>query len=80
VYALKNAKDISALKAISQNLMHKNLSITDGVYGVLSDKDVRNKIVYLGKDIDLKTVTESDELVTLLRSLLMKIEEDRREK
>ena len=33
VYALKNAKDVPALKAVSQNLMHSNLSITDGVYG-----------------------------------------------
>jgi len=32
VHALKMAKDGSALKAVSQNLMHENLSITDGVY------------------------------------------------
>jgi hypothetical protein len=41
VYALKNAKDISALKAVSQNLMHENLTITDGIYGILSKTDVR---------------------------------------
>jgi len=49
VYALKQAKDIPALKAISQNLMHSNLSITDGVYGILSDMDVRQQISKLGK-------------------------------
>lgn len=49
VYALKQAKDIPALKAISQNLMHSNLSITDGVYGILSDMDVRKQIQSLGK-------------------------------
>jgi len=49
VYALKQAKDIPALKAISQNLMHSNLSITDGVYGVLSDMDVKKQIQKLGK-------------------------------
>lgn len=49
VYALKQAKDIPALKAISQNLMHSNLSITDGVYGVLSDMDVKKQIQQLGK-------------------------------
>jgi hypothetical protein len=37
---LKNAKDVSALKAVSQNLMHSNLSIPDGVYGILSETDV----------------------------------------
>ena len=48
MYALKMAKDISALKAVSQNLMHKNLSTTDGVYGILSEMDVRNEIGKLG--------------------------------
>ena len=51
VYALKQAKDIPALKAISQNLMHSNLSITDGVYGILSDMDVQAQIKALGKKI-----------------------------
>jgi hypothetical protein len=46
---LKQAKDIAALKAISQNLMHSNLSITDGIYGILSDMDVKAQIQGLGK-------------------------------
>jgi hypothetical protein len=46
---LKNAKDVSALKAVSQNLMHENLSITDGVYGILSETDVRQQIADLGR-------------------------------
>ncbi len=37
MYALKMTKDVSALKAVSQNLMHENLSTTDGVYWVLSE-------------------------------------------
>ena len=49
MYALKNAKDVSALKAVSQNLMHENLTITDGVYGILSENDVRKQIAELGK-------------------------------
>jgi hypothetical protein len=44
-----NTKDIPALKAANQNLMHSNLSITDGVYGILSDMDVRSEIHNLGK-------------------------------
>jgi len=32
VYALKNAKDVSALKAVRQNLMHQNLTITEESY------------------------------------------------
>jgi integrase len=49
VYSIKQAKDIPTLKAISQNLMHANLSVTDGVYGILSDNDVKGKISQLGK-------------------------------
>jgi len=48
VYSIKMAKDIAALKAVSQNLMHSNLSITDGVYGILSDMDIQKQIVSLG--------------------------------
>lgn len=54
VYALKLAKDIATLKAVSQNLMHSNISITDGVYGILSDTDVREEIGRLGKRINSK--------------------------
>ncbi|MBT7988631.1 MAG: hypothetical protein HN769_01975 [Anaerolineae bacterium] len=49
VYALKLAKDIAALKAVSQNLMHSSISITDGVYGVLSDQDTKEQIASLGQ-------------------------------
>ena len=31
------------------NLMHSNLSITDGVYGVLSTADVGQRIAVLGR-------------------------------
>ena len=33
-------------------MMHANLGITDGVYGILSEKDIKNQIINLGKDID----------------------------
>jgi len=48
VFALKMAKDIAELIAISQNLMHANISITDSIYGGLSDKDIRSRINSLG--------------------------------
>lgn len=48
VYALSMAKDVATLKAVSQNLMHENLAVTDGVYGVLSDTDVKRQIAALG--------------------------------
>ena len=47
VYALKHARTIAELKAISQNLMHADIKITDGVYGVLTDDDTRDIIAGL---------------------------------
>ena len=72
MYALKNAKDVSALKAVSQNLMHENLTITDGVYGILSENDVRKQIGALGNNI--KNNDEVQELRLLVTRLLAKLE------
>lgn len=44
VFAIKHAKNMAQLKAISQNMMHANISITDGVYGGLSDSDINEQI------------------------------------
>ena len=70
VYALKLAKDIAALKAVSQNLMHSNISITDGVYGILSDTDIQKQIASLGNTTALGESKE--ELENLIKQLLHK--------
>ena len=48
VYALKHARTPAQVKAISQNLMHSNTGITDGIYGRLVNDDVRDMIMELG--------------------------------
>lgn len=64
MFALSRASDVAALKAVSQNLMHQSLSVTDGVYGVLSDRDVAGQIARLGNETrdlspsELRTLTE----------------------
>ena len=72
VYALKQAKDIQALKAVSQNLMHANLSVTDGVYGIHSDLDVKQQIAALGKSV--ASAQNKAELIDLLKKLLKEYE------
>jgi len=69
VYALKNAKDISALKAVSQNLMHENLSTTDGVYGILSEMDVKEQISELGRKIAQGSNQELSALILIVKRL-----------
>lgn len=40
VYGVKVAKTVAELKVISQNLMHSNIGITDGIYGKLAEDDM----------------------------------------
>lgn len=49
VYALKQARNMAEMKAISQNVMHASVTITDQVYGNLIADDVKNIIGKLGK-------------------------------
>jgi site-specific recombinase XerD len=51
VIALKNAKDIQGLKVVSQTMMHSNLSVTDGVYGIPSQLGVNEQMAEIGKKI-----------------------------
>lgn len=40
VYSIRKSQDLANLMAVSQNLMHSNLSITDGIYCGVSNKDI----------------------------------------
>lgn len=47
VYALLQAKDMADYKAISQNLMHGDIRITDSVYAWLNDHQIKERIIGL---------------------------------
>jgi site-specific recombinase XerD len=49
IHTIKNARTIAEFKAISQNLMHADLKITDAVYGVLTEGDVQSRITGLSE-------------------------------
>ena len=71
VYALKRARTVADLKAVSQNLMHASLTITDQIYGVLTGDDVQSRIAGLTDD----TSTNQQAVVEVLESLLAKIKQ-----
>lgn len=51
VYGLQNAKSIADFHAVSRNLMHANISITDELYAMLPGNELRERILGLsGKD------------------------------
>jgi len=68
-YALKNAKDATALKAVSQNLMHSNLIITDGIYSILNENDVKKQIAQIGQYFSQENI-KTAEFANLLQFLL----------
>ena len=51
------------LKAISQNLMHSSISITDGIYGNLTNEDVKETIANLDRAsvpaLEISTILEA---------------------
>lgn len=49
VFALTRSQTIADYKAVSMNLMHRDLSVTDGIYAVLAQQDVRQRIAGLAR-------------------------------
>jgi integrase len=66
VYGVKHARNMEELKAVSQNLMHSSISITDGLYGNLNNDDVQTAIAGLGDDQPI-----SDDIQALARALAL---------
>ena len=63
-------RPLAQLKALSQNLMHSNISITDGIYGMLSNTDKKKLL----SDFNPEQVEQSydlnqkiDEILNLLK-------------
>jgi site-specific recombinase XerC len=77
VYALMLAKNIAELKAVSQNLMHTNISTTDGIYGMLSDAEIKDQLNRLGKTIP-KSEVENENLISSLKEIVRLLETNNR--
>lgn len=71
VFSIKHANNVAQLRAISQNLMHANISITDGIYGGLSETDINEQITSLTKE---KLPDDKDSLKELLRLTLDRLD------
>lgn len=52
--------------------MHQSLAITDGLYGILSQKDIRDEITTLGND-DISIELDDDILNQLVRKVIEKL-------
>jgi len=54
-------------------VMHSNISITDGVYGILSDNDIKGQITALGQEVDSNGKRDFEELKLITKQLLEKL-------
>jgi hypothetical protein len=73
VHALKQARNMAELKAISQNVMHASVTITDQVYGRLVDNDIRRIIGGLGSQPPVGVPADKlAELIELLKQANLK--------
>ena len=68
LYGMQHAKSIEDLKALSLNMMHSNISITDGLYGSLSPENINSTLGGFGTAVD--SGVGLPDTVTLMRQLL----------
>jgi hypothetical protein len=73
VYTLDRARTIGELEAVSQNLMHAGLTVTNGVYVVLTGDDVRHTIASLGRLSPLEAGGDQDPSVAMPETLLSQL-------
>ena len=68
VYALQRARTMADYKAVSMNLMHEDIRITDGIYAPLASDEVKQRIIGLTGGPKTSLPVDAD-LDQFLRSL-----------
>jgi len=68
VFALLNCKTMAQFKAVSQNLMHEDIKVTDSIYAWLNEKEIQTQLMSL--DFKSPNHSKSDtELQSFLQNL-----------
>jgi integrase len=68
VYSLQHAKTMADYKAVSMNLMHEDIRVTDGIYAPLAGNDIQQRIA--GLTNQAATVPQAnDNLTSLIQNL-----------
>ena len=60
VYALQHAKTMADYKAVSMNLMHEDIRVTDGIYAPLAGHEVQDRIARLTTSATTPFVVNQD--------------------
>ena len=65
---MNNSRSISDYKAVSMNVMHSSMEITDEFYSVLNDNELQKRIQNLGKQLEQAGTDE--EILQKIQELL----------
>lgn len=57
-YVKKHSRSIGDLEALRENLMHSNLQVTDGMYGIFSKNDVKERLHGLSASSEIDSLDE----------------------
>jgi integrase len=68
VYALQHAKTMADYKAVSMNLMHEDIRVTDGIYAPLISDEVKQRVTQLTGQTGLRSAANGD-LAELIRGM-----------
>ena len=68
LYGLLHARTMADYKAVSRNLMHQDVTITDALYAALLDDEVEHRIARLTEDSESES-REGSEIETYLQTL-----------
>jgi hypothetical protein len=68
VYALRHARTMADYKAVSMNLMHNDIRVTDSIYAPLASNEVQRRISDLTGDVTDNGTVDSD-LAAFIASL-----------
>ena len=71
--ALRMACSPVDVKAVSQNLMHGNVGVTDGIYAILSDQDRRDRIRGMESETSASSVESLGDVIGQLEMLLARL-------
>lgn len=73
LYGLMHAASPAEFKAVSMNLMHSNMGITDGIYGILPITDVKALLETLGLNVKGSDLIPSEAIDQLAVQLLQRM-------
>ena len=76
VFALQRIHTMADMKAVSQNLMHSSITITDKIYGVLDSNDVQQRIGNIPVELPQRSDLTQAQIMKMLAQAYEQVKSD----